>query len=117
MSVLTIYDISLDEHRPATQEDIDQLQKIVSSLYTARNAEAQLPLNKNFDFKLAVYTNPHRIDGVFVAENKPIEPYKNITGIRGEALYPAVPKTQYYLGNQVEYYFAHELVRRWNRGP
>jgi len=66
-----------------------------------------------FDFRLRVYPNPVRDDGVFVAEDKPIEPYI-MPGPDGRLQFPAVPQTPFLIRSQLEPEFAAELVRRWN---
>lgn len=65
-----------------------------------------------FGFRLKVYPNPMRDDGVFVAEDKPIEPYPP----PNDHSYPAIPKTDYALDMQLPHEFAKEIVRRWNLG-
>jgi hypothetical protein len=55
-----------------------------------------------------------RDDGVFVAEEKPIEAYPNSFGPNGEQLFPATPKTPWFLSSQINKDFAREIVRRWN---
>ena len=65
--------------------------------------------------RLAIYANPMRNDGVFVYEEKPIEPYDaGVYGINGEFLYPAVPQNAIGIGIQIPRHFAEEIVRRWN---
>lgn len=71
-----------------------------------------------FDFRLKVYLNPMRNDGVFVAEDRPIEPYSNgqggfIRSLDGSPRYPAIPNG-HSIGTQLPRDFAEELVRRWN---
>jgi hypothetical protein len=111
--VLTIYDISRDEHRPATQADIDELQKYVLSFSTPPERDAE-PVNEKLDFRLACYVNRMRADSVFIAEEKEIEPYSGITNIDGSLCYPSIPKTRYCLPMGVSPDFAREIVRRWN---
>lgn len=66
------------------------------------------------DFRLKVYPNPMRDDGVFVAEDKEITPYPGVARCDGKPCYPAVPTTRYSLGHQLDPEFGAELVRRWN---
>ncbi len=66
------------------------------------------------DFRLKVYPNPMRDDGVFVAEDKEIAPYPGVSRVDGKPCYPAIPCTKYSLGSQLEPEFAKELVQRWN---
>lgn len=112
---LTILDLSLGYRRPATQEDIDKMQEFLLAL-----PRAPAPVNDDitddadFGFLLTMYPNRMRDDGVFVAELKEIEPYKGITGMQGEAIFPSHPDTIYRLGTQLPRKFAKELVRRWN---
>jgi hypothetical protein len=63
--------------------------------------------------KWATYINPMRSDGVFIAEDKPIEPYPDIK-IRGEPYYPAIPKTVHSLGFQLSIDIANRLVALLN---
>ena len=116
MTDLMIYDIPTDRKRPATQNDIDQMQAIIFKM-ALRSRPLPTDTEANFTFKLAVYPNPMRSDGVFVAEDKEIEPYEGISGWNGESLYPATPSTPYGIGSQLPKDFACELVRRWNKGP
>jgi hypothetical protein len=67
-----------------------------------------------FDFKLAIFPNPMRDDGVFVAEDKPIEPYDRGQIPGQPPRRPTIPNTKYSLGMQLERRFAEEIVRRWN---
>ena len=66
------------------------------------------------DFRLKVYPNPMRDDGVFVAEDREIAPYPGISNVDGTLCYPSTPNTQYRMGRQLPRDFAEELVRRWN---
>jgi hypothetical protein len=111
---LTIYDISSDEWRPATQKDIDEMQAIIFKMMT--RPQPSLPPGQQYDlnFKLAAYRNPMRTDGLFVAEMKEIEPYPGIKGLAGETLYPATPDTPWKIGSQLPIPFASEIIRRWN---
>jgi hypothetical protein len=111
-----MYDINTDERRPVTQEDVDRWQEIFHALGTAPRAEVPPEeTGRCPDFRLAIYPNRMRDDGVFVAEERPIEPYKGISGSSGETLYPSVPDTPYSLRGQLPHAFAYELVRRWNK--
>lgn len=49
------------------------------------------------------YPNPMRSDGLFVAQDKPIEPYEGTKDIYGNPQYPAVPRDAWGLGMQVEH--------------
>jgi hypothetical protein len=107
------------EWETLTQETFDEIIKFINTLSimnqpTAQNREA---VASALDFKLAVYPNPTRDDGVFVAEDRPIEPYEGVKTLDGKPCYPSTPRTGYSLGMQLPHAFAHELVRRWNRGP
>jgi hypothetical protein len=115
MNDLTIMDWATAERRPATQEDIDKMQNILFAL-SCRSAPVNddVPDDADFGFLLAMYPNPMRNDGVFVSELKHIEPYHGITGMQGEAVFPAIPETPYRIGTQLPRKFAKELVRRWN---
>jgi hypothetical protein len=64
--------------------------------------------------KLKIFPNPMRDDGVFVAEDRPIEPYSGVHGANGEVLFQAVPQGRIRIMNQLPRDFAEELVRRWN---
>lgn len=113
--MVTIYDISLDARRPVTQEDIDVRDELLAKLSKLNTPiEIRGFAEHDFDFKLACYVNPARDDGLFVAEDKTIEPYP-MRGLSGERLYPAIPNTPYRIGTQLSPDFARELVRRWNR--
>jgi hypothetical protein len=116
MTCLTIYDPATDTRRPATQDDIDRMQNyiIATKLQPVPLPPQSDPANTNFDFRLAVYPNPMRSDGVFVAELKSIEPYSNVTTPDGRLSYPATPDTPWAIRAQITPLFAFELVRRWN---
>lgn len=111
-----MYDPATDEARPLTQADADRMAETLMSMALRRAPEYPIG-EKRFSFRLAMYRNPARNDGVFVAEDKPIEPYnEGVRGLRGERLYPATPCTPYALGRQLPHDFASEIVRRWNMG-
>ena len=112
--MITIYDINIDAMRECTQEDVDQMLGILTAMSMARTAIIPLNGPSDFSFVLAIFANPMRNDGVFVAENKPIEPYDAARGVSGGKLYPPTPKTPYKIGVQLDPAFAAELVRRWN---
>lgn len=118
MVTLTIFDFPQGYKRAATQEDIDQLQKFQCAI--SMQPEGKLITNddcnenEKFDFKLGIYPNRMRSDGVFVAELKEIEPYEGIRNINDSKCYPSLPKTSYKIGVQLPTYFAMEIVRRWN---
>ena len=113
MPELTILDISTDSKRPATQEDIDFMQNVLFKI-SMRPTPEVIGSSPDFTFKLAIYPNPMRSDGVFVSEEKEIEPYAEIRGLQGQLLFPAVPSTPYAIRGQLPFEFAYELVRRWN---
>lgn len=114
---LKVYDINIDSYRSATQSDIDRMEKFINAVCTLGLMEIpEEHGEKSFDFQLAVFTNPWRADGVFVAEAKEIEPYSGITSMDGRPVYPATPNTPFLLRAQVEKSFAEEIVRRWNKG-
>lgn len=109
------YDLSNDTWEPVTQRDMDEIDLFFAALRRMPQPEpAAEP--QDFSFRLATYPNPMRTDGVFVAEDKPVEPYKGIHNLDGSPCYPTIPQTPYMLGRQMEPAFARELVRRWNRG-
>lgn len=114
MAELTIYDISLDKHRPATQDDIDSMQRTLTKFAVMPRALIDKKTDQSFTFKLAIYPNRMRDDGVFVAEEKEIEPYPGILNSVGKPCYPSVPNTPWSIGSQLPHAFAAELVRRWN---
>lgn len=106
--ILTIFDFGLGEYRPATQEDIDNMVKLIVATQ-CRPTPVPPPANlAKFDFRLAVFPNPMRNDGMFVAELKDIQPYPNTTS------YPATPDTPWVIRSQITPAFAFEIVRRWN---
>lgn len=114
---LKIYDVSIGDHRDATQEDIDQLQEFVFKIQTRPEGQLKTDADvrvEGFDFPLAVYPNRMRNDGVFVAEWKKIEPYSGVTDGDGNKIYPSMPDTPNRIGCQLPTKFAAELVRRWN---
>jgi hypothetical protein len=112
---VTIYDPAIDERRPVTQKDIDDLQQFVISVQLRSQPIENTPMPvEGYSFDLACYPNRMRDDGYFVAEKKPIEAYEGLSGIDGKPVYPSVPKTPWTLRSQLPCDFAHELVRRWN---
>lgn len=60
------------------------------------------------------YRNPMRVDGLFVAEDKPFEPYPGVRGSGGELPYPAVPFGARSLGYLLPRYLAEALVELLN---
>lgn len=76
-----------------------------SSGLRGRQAEMTTDLT---NLRLKVFPNPMRSDGVFVAEDKPIEPYEGARGINGP-LYPAVPDGRR-INAGVELDFAERIV-------
>lgn len=115
-----MYDIATDSLRPATQEDWDRLSKFAQDVGRARTRAREIashsPDGEDFNFKLACYVNPMRLDGLFVAEDKEIEPFKDIKGLDGSLRYPTTPMTRWLIPGQLEPMFAEEIVRRWNKG-
>lgn len=111
---LTIYDLSTDKRHVATQADIDAMQKMIAAVATKSVPKLVVTAQPGFDFKLAVYLNPMRDDGVFVAELKDIQPYNGILTHDGRPTYPAMPDTPWCIRSQLPKPFAEELVRRWN---
>ena len=61
------------------------------------------------DRRLKCYPNPQRADGIFIAEDKPIEPYSGVQTLHGP-VYPATPRNAWHLGFQVEPVAARRLV-------
>lgn len=112
---ITMYDIVSDTIREATQQDWDDVQKFIQSIGQAHSK--MLESDKRGDemnFRLATFVNPMRDDGLFVAEDKPIEPYEGCARFDGSPVYPACPKTKWLIGHQLGHVFAQEIVRRWN---
>jgi len=116
MADIMYYDIATDESIVLTQERFDDLMKFLFEIgkQSIRMEEnGQVP-QRDFSFKLAVYPNRTRSDGVFVAEDRPIEPYKGIRNLDGGLCYPSVPQHGYVIPGQLPHDFAFELIRRWN---
>lgn len=109
-----IYDIATDSLRDITQKDWDDVQVFLNTLGRLQEKLKEADKRKDMDFRLATFVNPMRTDGLFVAEDIPIEPYPGVSRFDGKPIYPACPKTKFSLGHQVEPDFARELVRRWN---
>lgn len=115
MTEIMIYDVSIDAQRPATQQDVDELQAFVFAVQIKSEPIENHPRpSHGYDFKLACYPNRFRDDGLFVAEKKSIEAYEGITTLEGKPIYSSVPKTKWQLRSQLPHDFAHELVWRWN---
>ena len=114
--MLKIYDINTDSYREATQEDIDLMEKFISAVAVrSQPLENTQPPPEGFTFRLACYPNRMRDDGLYVGEEKEIEPYEGLTDPRtGGPVYPSVPQTPWTLKHQLPVEFAKELVRRWN---
>lgn len=68
----------------------------------------------DLSFRLKVYPNSIRTDGVFVAEDREVAPYPGISDMDGKPIYPAIPQSGRRLGVQLDHAFGEELVRRWN---
>ena len=64
---------------------------------------------------LRVYPNPTRSDGVFVAEDMPLEPTGH--GLDGSPHYPAVPRKAWGFGMQMEHDKAEAIVAALNAHP
>lgn len=112
-TTLFIYDASRDERRPATQQDIDELQDYVFK-FSKQPERDEEPAKENLDFKLACFINRQRADSAFVSEDKKIEPYKGVTNTDGSLCYPSIPKTKYCVPMGMSIDFAREIVKRWN---
>jgi hypothetical protein len=111
---LTFYDVCTDENRPATQADIDQMQRHIASLSAWVSWDIDTACDQDYGFKLAVYPSRGRPDLVYVAEDKAIEPYPGIKDVMGRSCYPDVPRTKFSLRSGLAPGFAAEIVRRWN---
>lgn len=70
--------------------------------------------HKKIGIRWRTYINPMRDDGLFVAEDKPLEPYPEITNMDGSPVFPAIPNTKYSIGFQLPHKEAKELVRLLN---
>jgi hypothetical protein len=114
----TIYDINLDDYRPVTQADIDKMEELIQKLMHEemgrQSVENVPPPEGGFNFRLACFRNKMRSDGLFVAEDIPIQPYADILDPKGGFIYPSTPRTPWHLRGQLPHAFAQELVRRWN---
>lgn len=98
-----------------TQEHADLWMKRDVALMHANAAiEDKREVTLDMNFKLAIFPNPMRDDGVFVAQDLPIEPYKGCYTLDGKPSYPTLPQRGYSIGHQLPHGFAAELVRRWN---
>lgn len=111
---IKIYDPSTGGEREATQADYDFLLTVVQKLIVRPIPITPDKRIKDFNFQLAIYPNPVRGDGVFIAEQKPIEPYQGISNLDGSKVYSALPNTEFRISHQLPYEFAWEIVRRWN---
>lgn len=60
------------------------------------------------------YPNPMRADGVFVGQDRPLEPYPGLSDMMGNPLYPATPKGAYSYPRQLPPEMAARLVDRLN---
>lgn len=61
----------------------------------------------------AIFPNPMRTDGVFVSQDRPKQPYKGVTDIYGNPIYPATPNG-HGLPFQVPHAVAERLIARLN---
>ena len=112
---IKFYNINTDTYETLTQEKFDEFIRFVHTIgQLQRKIEDDRQVSVGFDFNLAVYTNPMRDDGVFVAEDRPIEAYDGIRNLDGSPCYPTRPQHGYAIGAQLPHAFAFELVRRWN---
>jgi hypothetical protein len=112
---LTIFDISLGYRRRVTQEEIDNLAdfQFMLAVVNSKIDEAR-EIPQGMGFRLAIFPNRMRDDGVFVAQDLPIEPYEGVRSLGGNKCFPSVPQQGVRIGSQLPHAFAHELVRRWN---
>lgn len=113
-----IYDIATDSRRPATQADVDEMQRALIE-YSFKRAMMMTPTETpttmaKYKFQLALYPNPMRPGEAFVAEAKEIseEPLETY---HGRPLYAPVPQTEWIIRGSINLDFACEIVRRWNR--
>ena len=68
----------------------------------------------NTSIRWKTYVNNMRSDGLFVAEDKSIEPYKDVCDGSGNKIYPAVPTTNYLIPFQLSRKDASKLVELLN---
>ncbi len=114
----TIYDIATDSRRPATQADIDEMQRVIVE-YSYKREMMMIPQESQGDlakysFQLALYPNPMRPGEAFIAEAKAISD-EGLVQYHGRPLFAPVPETQWIIRGSVNLDFACEIVRRWNR--
>ena len=81
--------------------DADQLKSIVSRF-------------KRPGVRWKKYPNPMRADGVFIAEDKAIEPYPGVTDMNGYPLFPVIPKTENTIPFQISLEDADEVLAALN---
>ena len=119
MPDIMFYDISTDSMESLTQEKFDEFMKFIGTVsqLNRKMEDVRQISQRDFSFKLAVYPNRMRSDGVFVAEDRPIEPYEGARDMAGNLCYPSTPQHGYKIGSQIPHAFAYELVRRWNICP
>jgi hypothetical protein len=72
-----------------------------------------LPLPDLTKIKLRKFENPMRDDGVFVAEDKDIDPYPGISALDGSQIFPAVPRGLVF-GHQMPHALADRVIACWN---
>ena len=117
------YDIASDSLVEVTQADWDELEQRIETLAKfaitppeqRRAAHNQFYSEKEFDCKLRTYPNPViSKDLVFVAEDRGIEPYKDISGLDGKPMYPTVPQKGLFFPHAIACNLAEEIVKRWN---
>jgi len=63
--------------------------------------------------RLKTFPNSMRDDGVFVAEDKEMEPYEGITSLDGAQVFPAIPRGLVF-SRQMPQALADRLVACWN---
>lgn len=69
---------------------------------------------KKHEAPFRIYPNPIRNDGVFIGQEKPLEPYPNAKDMFGKAIYPAVPFRGYCFPFQVPQAVAKVILQRLN---
>jgi hypothetical protein len=113
------FDISQNEWLTLSQSIADELYSFLHkiSIINMKIENTRFASPKiDFNFRLKIYPNRMRDDGVFVAEDREIEPYEGIKDVQGRLCYPSIPQGGYALSRQLPHAFAQELVKRWNTG-
>lgn len=62
-----------------------------------------------------IYSNPMRADGVFIGQDRPLEPYPGVMDMYGGPLYPATPRGIIKYHWQLPHDIAERLVERLNK--